>query len=115
MSFMHKELAAGRWNSMSLLEQLANIGSEVDRALRWKAKGNSESCERARDRALELFYFTVDCPSNRDRLKEIVRAREVFLDFLVGENEYGSTAESLSRYYLAYATAWRLKRHRSAQ
>ena len=32
MSIKHKELAAGRWNQLSFLEQMANIGSEVSKA-----------------------------------------------------------------------------------
>ena len=40
MEYQHKELAAGRWAQMSLAEQMLNIGSEVSRANRWKAKGN---------------------------------------------------------------------------
>jgi hypothetical protein len=31
MSHAHPELAAGRWNSLSFLEQMANVGSEVER------------------------------------------------------------------------------------
>ena len=27
---LHQDLAAGRWKELSLMEQLANIGSEVD-------------------------------------------------------------------------------------
>lgn len=35
MSYQHKELAKDRWAKMSLCEQMANIGSEVSRALNW--------------------------------------------------------------------------------
>jgi hypothetical protein len=38
MNYQHKELAAGRWQQMSLVEQMANVGSEVGRALNWRAK-----------------------------------------------------------------------------
>jgi hypothetical protein len=31
MNFVHKELAAGRWQTLSFMEQMANIGSEVER------------------------------------------------------------------------------------
>ena len=40
MAAIHRDLAAGRWASMSLVEQLANIGSEVSRCLAWRRKGN---------------------------------------------------------------------------
>jgi hypothetical protein len=46
-------------------------------------------------------------PRWRGRLREIARAREVVCDFLVGDNAYGSTAESLDRYFLPFATAAR--------
>jgi hypothetical protein len=36
--------------------------------------------------------------------------REVVLDFLVGDNAYGSTADSIDRYFLAYAVAARRDR-----
>ncbi len=30
---IHKELASGRWAQLSFVEQMGNIGSEVERAL----------------------------------------------------------------------------------
>ncbi len=44
------------------------------------------------------------------RRKEIARAGEVVCDFLVGDNEYRSTAASLDAYFLPYAVAARLGR-----
>lgn len=32
--FMHHELASGRWENMSLAEQMGNIGSEISRVIR---------------------------------------------------------------------------------
>jgi hypothetical protein len=34
---LHATLAAGRWHQMTLVQQLANIGSEVGRAARAKS------------------------------------------------------------------------------
>ena len=34
----HRDLAAGRWQALSLQEQLGNIGSEISRAARWMTK-----------------------------------------------------------------------------
>ena len=73
MQFQHKDLAAGRWAQMSLAEQMLNIGSEVSRANRWKAKGNEEQCHRAADRALELVSLTIDANNKRPGLKELCR------------------------------------------
>ena len=41
------------------------------------------------------------------RLREIARAREVVADFFAGSNEYRSTAESLQKYFDAFAIAAR--------
>jgi hypothetical protein len=89
------------------MEQLGNIGSEVGRASRAKALGNEQRLAGALDRALELFDLTLADPRWRGRLKEIARACEVVCDVLVGDNEYGSTAESLDAYFLPFAMAAR--------
>ena len=40
MKRQHEGLASGGWEKLSLCEQMANIGSEVSRALNWRKKGN---------------------------------------------------------------------------
>ncbi len=114
MSHQQPTLAEGRWNTLSLVEQLGNIGSEVERVLRWKEKGNEEYAMRAMDRALELFALTLACPDNLGRLREITRAREVLLDFVFGENQYMSTDETLKQYYIPFAIAARRAHERGA-
>lgn len=89
------------------MEQLGNIGSEVGRARRAKSQGSEQRFAGALDRALELFDLTLADGRWRRRLKEIARACEVVFDFLVGDNEYSSTAESLDRYFLPFAMAAR--------
>lgn len=104
---LHLGLAAGRWLELSLLEQLANIGSEVGRATRAKSLGNQERLANALDRCLELFDLTLADDRWRYRRREIARAREIVCDFLVGDNDARSTAESLDAYFLPFATASR--------
>ena len=99
MEFQHKDLAAGRWAQMSLAEQMLNIGSEVSRANRWKAKGNEEQCHRAADRALELVSLTIDAHKNRAGLGELCRLYEVMADFYYGDNIYQTEANSVQRYF----------------
>ncbi len=42
----HKELLeSGKWEQMSALAQMGNIGSEVGRALQAKSQGNAERLE----------------------------------------------------------------------
>jgi len=95
---------------MTLMEQLANIGSEVGRAARARAQGNEQRLGPALDRALELFDLTLADDRWRLRLKEIARSREVVCDFLVGDNVYGSTPASLDAYFLPFAVAARQSR-----
>lgn len=107
---IHADLAAGRWQSLTLADQLANIGSEVGRAARARAQGNEARLWPAVERALELFDLTLTDDRWRHRLKEIARSREVVCDFLVGDNAYGSTVESLEAYFLPFAGAARQRR-----
>ena len=109
---IHKEYAAGRWNEFSLLEQLANIGTDVDRAIRWRQRGRKEDSQAAFERALELMYLTIADPKNRKRLKELLRAKEFFIDFFLFDNTYGFTDEYWINYYYWYGYAAALQRGR---
>ncbi len=98
MSYHHKELASGRWKELSLAEQMANIGSEVGRAMRWRRKGNTEFAQRAAVRALELLDLSLDAGHSYSQLKELARVREAVVDYLFGSNEFASS-EALWRSY----------------
>ena len=99
---IHKELAAGRWLELSLMEQLANVGTDIERTIRWKQKGNSEYSRQAFERALDLLSLTIADPKNRKRLKEIGRTREVLIDYFLYDNEYGSTDELWHKYFFSF-------------
>ncbi len=107
MNFQHRELASGRWDGLSLLEQMAHIGSEVERALNWRVKENAEYGRRAFERALELLDLTLDGCENRVHLKEIARTREVLVDFFFGSNQFASSDDSWRAYFLPFACAVR--------
>jgi len=107
MSYQHKELAAGRWNKLSFLEQMANIGSEVERALKWRAKHNAAYCQLAFERALELIDFTLDSVTGFARLKEVARLREAIVDYFFGKNSFASTESSWRKYFLHFTYAAR--------
>lgn len=112
---LHASLAAGRWQEMSLMEQLANIGSEVGRAVRAKSLGNYARLAPALDRCLELLDLTLTDERWRGRRREVARARELVCDFLVGDNVYASTAESLDAYFLPFMVASRRSREGAQQ
>lgn len=108
---IHRDLAAGRWATMSLAEQLGNAGSDVGRAIRAHATGDRARFDPALDRALDLLDLTIIDPRwSGPRRREIARAREVVCDYLVGDNVYGSTDVSLEAWFMAYA--WSARRSR---
>jgi hypothetical protein len=110
MTVQHRELAAGRWYQFSLVEQLANTGSEVERALNWKQRGNTEYSMRAIERALELLDLTIADARHRGRLRELTRVREVLVDYFYADNRFGSSPASWHTYFNAFAVAARAGR-----
>jgi len=110
MTCQHKELAAGRWKDLSFCEQMANVGSEVERALIWRAKNNIAYSRNAFERALELVDLTLENVSGFARLKEVARMRESIVDYFAGTNQFGST-DALWRNYFSHFTYAVRKNH----
>ena len=89
---------------MALAEQMANIGSEVDRALRARAGGHASRLDHALPRALELFDLTAaDDRWRGARRREILRTREVFCRVLFTAEHGDDDGRRLSAYFLAFA------------
>lgn len=105
--FKHK-FDSKKWFKLSLSEQMANIGSEVIRAVRWYQKDEKEHWERAVERALELFDLTLSDKRWKNRTKEIARMRETICDFFYCGNQYCSNLLSLDNYFLHFALAVQL-------
>ena len=103
----HKDLAAGRWSKLSFIEQMANIGSEVERALNWRVKQNTDYSQKAFGRALELIDLTLNNTKGFSRRKELARVREALIDYFSGTNEFNSNDSSWKKYFLSFAYAAR--------
>ena len=88
---------------MPLAEQMANIGSEISRALNWRDKGNREYSEKAAARAIELILLSLEGNCSRTQLREIARLHETIADYFYGENQFGSTPDLLRRYFDQFA------------
>lgn len=110
MNSQHPDLATGRWGQFSFLEQMANIGSEVERALNWKNRQNPDYSRKAFERALELTDLSLAAVRGGPRLKEIARMREMLVDYFNGDNEYQSTESAWRKYFLAFTYAARRNR-----
>jgi len=85
MNFQHQKLASGRWRRLSFFDQMANIGSEVERAISWRNKDNDLYSRKAAERALELLFLTIGDLKNRNRLKELTRLHEVLVDYFLAK------------------------------
>jgi hypothetical protein len=131
-----------RWQRLSLIEQLANIGSEIYRAKMLLKKytdnadftqtmqkdknvdkadltqtrqknisaesafysAKSAPLENSIIRVIELFNLTLSDPKNKERLKEVARAKELFLDAVYnGGKEYKTSLEDLDKYFYQFA------------
>lgn len=111
MTTYHPELAAGRWSSFSIAEQLGNVGSEYERALRWKGQGDTVRFEHAFARALELLDLTISDPRWKNhRLKELTRLREVICDELDSKIREFNDLTDLREYFLYFGILARNER-----
>ena len=100
-----------RWERFTLMEQLANVGSEVERAIRAHEAGNAGRFENALGRALTLFDVTAaDERWRGPRRREILRAREEFCRLFYDPEVPAASAEGVRRYFLAFAVAARTAR-----
>ncbi len=98
----HKNLTKEKWESLSFVDQMANIGAEVGRTINWREKdGNTSSA--ALDRGLELLDLTIEDSKNKTKLKELCRTRELLADYFYFDNTYGSTDESWNNYFMYFA------------
>lgn len=91
-----------RWFAMPISEQISNIGSEVNRAIKYKNKNESEKATRFCLKAIELIRLSEEDPKNINRINELNFAAEELEDYFIGDNLYGTTPNVLIRYYDAF-------------
>lgn len=91
-----------RWFAMGIGEQISNIGSEVNRAIRYKNKNEEDKKKRFYEKAVELLELTCADPKNKHRCGELQECIAELTDYFVGGNEYNTTDEVLIKYYDAF-------------
>lgn len=104
------KLDAERWASISLMEQMANIGSEVGRTCKWMKKDKTDMAEKAFSRSLDIIDLTIkygrlNQPGRGEYLKELCRLRECFCEAYINHDIH--TLELLDKDLGHYATAFR--------
>lgn len=99
-----------RWATLPLIDQMANISSEVGRASKWKKLGKEMMAHGAFIRALDLIDATIAVgrtgnPSMRGALlKELCRARDLFCEEYLSNDP--SAVEYSEKYFNAFAIAY---------
>jgi len=106
-------LDESRWAEMPLIEQMANIGSEVGRTVKWVSKGKRQMAENSFERALDIIDLTIKCGRLRQNgrlalLEELCRARELFCGaFLTSDID---NLSYLDKYFWQFALAFQNKK-----
>ena len=107
INIQHKNIANGIWQKKPFLEQMANIGSEVYRAINWRNRGEEKDSEMAFIRSLELFDLTKESKLTYPQFKELLRMREIWVDYYKYDNVYKSTEEFFINYFMYITIAFK--------
>ena len=114
LNYIHSDEVRQKWASYPITYQMGNIGSEVSRSLSWTAKRKTDRANKAIDRALELFDFTIS--ANRDnsaRLRETLIAREEFCDYFFGGNSWHTDPKKMQKYYDGFVMIEQFRKNNS--
>ena len=92
-----------KWQSLTIFEQMGNIGSEVGRAFAARRRGDTAAMTSAWRRGLDLLDATAEqlARQKSPKLREVLCARELFA---------GMEDESLEDYFMWFAVAARRDR-----
>jgi len=92
-----------RWQKLSFFEQMANIGSEIQRTINWRQK-NPKYSKLAFERTLALIDLTITDKKNHKpgRLKELLRTKELLIDYFCFDNIYKTTDKIWQNYFIAF-------------
>lgn len=105
------DFSIDNWNTLTLAEQLGNVGSDFDRAMKWKAKAQPQLFMNAARRTLDQLDMTLTSSRlNGVRRKEIARVRESTCYELFSELGTAHSAKQLSRYFLSMASLARMNK-----
>lgn len=97
-----------KWGSLTIFEQMGNIGAEFGRGITAKKQGDEESLKGALYRGLDLFDATVESllKQKSGRFREVLIARDQFGEALLTDKD----DPLLDNYFMQFAIAARLHR-----
>jgi hypothetical protein len=92
-------------------EKSISAKSALNSAKSASYSAKSAPLENSIIRVLYLFNLTLSDPKNKGRLKEVARAKELFLDAVYnGAKEYKTTLDDLDKYFYQFALLVRMKK-----
>ncbi len=100
------QLLSGKWFERPLVEQLANVGADFDRAILWKNKGYIDRSEALLERAFEFLSFTIQDPKNEVCLEKLYFLKNALIDHFRSDNHHQTTDEFWQRYFYAFNHAY---------
>lgn len=96
------------WYQLTIYEQMANIGSEVNRILAWLNKNHPDLAEQATQRAVDLVEQTATDPKNSHYKKELQTLKRLIVRLSNHPQDKNETSpETLAKFFLAYGLAVR--------
>lgn len=96
-----------KWAQLDIFNQMGNIYSEVGRSFKTSGKDR----EQAMARAIDLFDATAESlvKTKSPKLKEVLRAKEEYLNLITGTDQKQAEKNSLDSYFMHFAIAARLR------
>lgn len=91
-----------RWFEMPIEMQISNIGSEVNRAINWKNKGDNKKKEGFCLKAIDYLSLSIEDVKNSHRVQELLFCIRELQDYFLGVNYYNTNDEMLRKYYNAF-------------
>lgn len=88
-----------KWFSLSLVQQMINIGNEVKRAL--KSASDPGRKNMFLEKAIRYTQLTMEDPKNARVLPELLISKEVLEDYS-GKHNLACTGEQINRYYKSF-------------
>lgn len=101
-----------KWAQLTIFNQMGNIYSEVGRSFKTRNQKNTVDHDAAVMRAIDLFDATVQSliDIKSPKAKEVLRAKEQFLEVAMDSTSTLDSVQSLERYFMQFAIAARLNR-----
>lgn len=108
----HYTIDETRWAKLDIFDQMGNIYSEVGRSLKTRADKHSTDHLEATGRAIDLFDATIRVliAKKSPQAREVLRAKEQFLDVAFDDKASAESIQSIDRYFMHFAIAARLHR-----